>query len=192
MQRRGPFSCLTDEARRRAFDIDLVSLIATAPYRLLAVTIDKSQHGTRAYRFLRHPYHYCLHALLERFCGLLDRLRMTGHVVAESRGKVEDYLLKEAYRGVYASGTSYLRARIAQKTLISSELEIRKKTDNISGLQLADMLAYPANRDVLLSYGRIDSCGSEFTARIIAAIRGKYNRKFGDGRVKGYGKILLS
>ena len=64
MQCRGPFGCLQDEKRKQAFNGELVSLIANVDYTLLAVTIDKSQHGKKTYRNLRHPYHYCLHALL--------------------------------------------------------------------------------------------------------------------------------
>src|SRR5665213_226136 len=184
MQSRGPFSCLQADQARQSFDTELISVVTKVPYTLLAVTIDKSQHGTKAYRNLKHPYHYCLHAILERFCGLLDRLNQTGHVMAEARGKVEDYLLKEAYREVYEGGTSYLSARVARKTLVSQEMEIRKKQENIGGLQLADMLAHPANRDVLVAYGRLGCHGSPFTERITDAIKPKYNRKFGDGRVK--------
>ncbi len=112
--------------------------------------------------------------------------------MAEARGKEEDYQLRAAYRKVYECGTSYLTAKTVQKTLVSPDLEIRKKHENISGLQLADMLAHPANRDVLMAYGRIAAHGSPFTERITEAIKPKYNRKFGDGRIKGYGKIFLS
>ena len=192
MQHRGPFTCLQDETKRLKFDADLVALLTDVPYRLIAVTIDKSQHGTKAYRSLCHPYHYCLHAVLERFCGRLDRLNKTGHVMAEARGRVEDRLLQEAYRGVYKNGTSYLKAPVAQKTLVSSELEIRNKNENIGGLQLADMLAHPANRDVLVAYGRLECLGSPFTETIAKAIKSKYNKKFSDGQIKGYGRILLS
>jgi len=90
MQRRGPFSCLEDESKRICFDVELVDLVANVPYKLLAVTIDKNQHGSKWYRGLNHPYHYCLHALLERFCGLLDRLNRKGHVMAEARGKSDE------------------------------------------------------------------------------------------------------
>jgi hypothetical protein len=192
MQCRGPFSCLQDEGRRKEFDAELVDLIANASYKLLAVTIDKAQHGAKTYRTLSHPYHYCLHAVLERFCGLLDHMNRTGHVVAEARGKTEDYQLRAAYRKVYECGTSYLTAETVQKTLVSAEIEIRKKHENVAGLQLADMLAHPANRDVLVAYERLTSHGSDFTLKLAEAMKAKYNRKAGDGRVKGYGKILLS
>lgn len=192
MQSRGAFGCLGDEGKRAAFDQELISLIGAVPYKLLAVVIDKSQHGTKAYRRLRHPYHYCLHALLERYCGYLDRMNLVGHVIAEARGKTEDDLLKEAYRDLYANGTSYLKSSIAQKTLFCEELEIRKKNENVGGLQLADMLAHPATRDVLVAYGRLDSLGSCFTEEMVSVMRKKYNRRFRDGQVKGYGRILLS
>lgn len=192
MQCRGPFSCLEDEQTRMDFDTELISLVTDVPYRLLAVTIDKTTHGTKEYRSLKHPYHYCLHALMERFCGLLNRLGKTGHVMAEARGKAEDYQLRASYREIYECGTRFLSVQKVQKTLVSPDLEIRKKHENISGLQLADTLAHPANRDVLVAYRRLDCHGSEFTERISQALKLKYNRKFGDGRVNGYGRIFLA
>ena len=39
--------------------------------------------------------------VLERYCRFLDGVHLVGHVVAEARGKTEDYLLREAYREVY-------------------------------------------------------------------------------------------
>jgi hypothetical protein len=192
MQCRGPFSCLGHQEKKAAFDAELVSLVGEVPFKLLAVVIDKGQHGLKKYRSLRHPYHYCLHALLERYCGYLNRADLIGHVVAEARGKEEDYLLRSVYKEVYLNGTSYLSQKIAQKTLFSSELEIRKKSENISGLQLADILAHPATRDVLFAYKRLDTLGSVFTEKMVSQLRSKYNRKFGSGTVNGYGRILLS
>jgi len=98
----------------------------------------------------------------------------------------------EAYREVYTRGTSYLSRAVPQKTLISADLEIRRKGDNISGLQLADLLAHPANRDILVAYGRLGCLGTRFTQKIAATFKSKAHKKVGDGRIKGYGKIFLS
>jgi hypothetical protein len=100
--------------------------------------------------------------------------------------------LRDAYREVYKCGTSYMSNKMTQKTLVSPDIEIRKKGENVSGLQLADLLAHPANRDILVAYGRIDCLGSDFTGRIAAAFKSKYNKKFCDGRINGYGRVLLS
>jgi hypothetical protein len=54
-----------------------------------------------------HPYHYCLTAILERYCGLLNFVGGIGDVLAESRGESEDTQLKEAYKRVYKAGTRY-------------------------------------------------------------------------------------
>lgn len=192
MQARGAFSCLQRPTARAAFDEELMHLIRDTPFKMLAVVIDKTQHGRKLYRSLRHPYHYCLHALLERFCGYLDRMNSVGHVVAEARGKEEDLLLKQAYREVYESGTKYLSPKVTKKTLVSPELEIRNKKENVSGLQLADILVHPATRDVLKAYKRLDDLGSAFNEQMADLLKLKYNRHMWNGRANGYGRILLS
>ena len=79
-----------------------------------------------------------------------------------------------------------------QKTLTSKELKIKPKAFNVAGLQVADILAHPVTRDVLLDRGRVDSLGGAFADRIIKVAKAKYNHQRYDGRVRGYGRILLT
>ena len=77
-------------------------------------------------------------------------------------------------------------------TLTSRELKVKPKSLNIAGLQIADILAHPVKRDVLLDRGRVDSLGGAFADRIIAAAKAKYNHQRYDGRIRGFGRILLT
>ena len=189
--RRGPFWRLKDEGAAKAFDDDLITCIESMSLRIIAVVIDKASHAKKTYRHLRHPYHYCLQALLERYCGLLNMKGWAGDVVAESRGKTEDRALKETYTAVHQWGTSYLASSDAQKALTSRELKLKPKNQNIAGLQLADLLANPLTRDVLVAYGRAEDRGGHFANRISDAVAGKYNRQLWRGYTKGYGKVFL-
>ncbi len=189
--RRGPFWRLKDEAVAKAFDNDLAAFIESASCTVIAVVIDKATHSKKTYRHLRHPYHYCLQALLERYCGLLNLKGWTGDVVAESRGKTEDRALKEAYTSVHQWGTSYLKSADAQKALTTREIKLKPKGQNIAGLQLADLLANPLTRDVLVLYRRLEDRGGPFADRVATAALKKYNKHLWNGRTQGYGRVLL-
>ena len=129
--------------------------------------------------------------MLERYCGLLGFLGAVGDVLVEARGKTEDMTLKEEFRSIWEHGTFYKSNSQTQKTLTSRELKIKPKNLNIAGLQVADILAHPVKRDVLLDRERIDSLGGVFADRIIKVAKAKYNHQRYDGRIRGYGRILL-
>jgi hypothetical protein len=65
---------------------------------------------------------------------VLNFHNVQGDVLAESRGGREDMQLKEAYRNVYESGTSFRKLDFFQKTLKSKEIKIKPKTANIAGM----------------------------------------------------------
>jgi hypothetical protein len=195
LNRRHAFRVLQDEARRSAFDNDLLGLIEDADFVVISVVVDKLTHGTKAYRKLQHPYHYCLLALLERYCGLLGHLGLRGDLLVEARGRREDKALEETFEEFFKHGggaTSLLTADLAQSTLTSRKPKVKSKLQNIPGLQLADLLAHPLTRDVLVSYDRIPDRGGPIADRNAAAVSAKYNRHLYQGRIQGYGRVILA
>ena len=121
-----------------------------------------------------------------------DSSGAAGDVLVEARGKREDRTLEEEFRSVWNNGTFYLSSSQAQTTLTSKELKVKPKMLNIAGLQVADILAHPVKRDVLRERERTDSLGGAFAERLIAVATAKYNRQRYDGRIRGYGRILLT
>jgi hypothetical protein len=128
--------------------------------------------------------------MLERYCGWLRFSRQKGDVLAESRGGREDGQLKAVYRQIHQGGTSFRPSQFFQGTLSSKEVKLKPKGANIAGLQIADLLAYPAKRRILEELGR-GSPTSGFTKEVADLIEKKYNRRFVNGQVNGYGKICL-
>ena len=185
---RGPFYVFQDSSRRETWNQELLLLIEQTQFMIIAVVIDKVTHGTRNYRRVKHPYHYGLEALLERYCLSLNQGSFKGDVMAESRGKKEDLKLKAVYSQIFKFGTSFLNC--LPSTLTSREIKIKSKKSNEAGLQLADLLVHPVTRDVLLTHGRIPNRGSPFADRICQTIRGKYRRS-STGKVKGWGQKIL-
>lgn len=193
LQAKGPFSPLADPAKRAAFDADLLKEAGQAAYRIVMVVIDKVDHFSKKYRRQGHPYHYGLVAMLERYCGWLRFTAAHGDVMAESRGGRDDHALKDAYRKFYRHGSYYLNAAIAQATLTTKEIKVKPKALNIAGLQLADILAHPLTRDVLVEYNRIPPLvPGSFAEKMTAAAQAKYNRQVYQNRIRGYGRILLA
>ena len=99
--------------------------------------------------------------------------------------------LKRAYQEVWASGTLHRAAGFFQQALTSKEIKMAKKQANISGPQIADLLAHPIKQEILISDGVAGVTLGSFARQICQAISGKLIRHQGTGRVKGYGKISL-
>jgi hypothetical protein len=113
--------------------------------------------------------------LMQRYCAFLNHVNRTGDVMAESRGRTENELLAGAYQHTYAHGDMFHRADWYRRVLTSNQVKLKPKDKNISGLQLADVLAHPLKQRV----------------RLAEAAEDKYNRHLYDGRVEGYGKVLF-
>ena len=192
INKRGPFWRLRDSERKEAFDKDILSFLREMEYTIITVVIDKKSHIERYQEFAYHPYHYCLGALLERYCGFLHFHSAKGDVLAESRGGTEDRQLKEAYRSVYNSGTQFRSPNFFQEVLTSKEIKIKPKNANIGGLQICDIIAHPLKQEILMENNRIDKAEEgRFGEKVCKVIRGKYNQQYYTGRIEGYGKIFL-
>ena len=191
INRKGPFWRLRDMGKEQAFNEGFLQFIKEQDYRIITVVIDKKTHIERYGEAAYHPYHYCLAALLERYCGFLNFYNARGDVLAESRGGREDQQLKGAYQTLYEKGTWYWEPESFQRALTSSEIKLKPKSANIAGLQLCDLLAYPSKQEILVEQGRVGDPGDNFGRQICQHIETKYNRHLYQGRVEGYGKVFL-
>ncbi len=190
INRRGSFGLLRQEEKKRQFDEGLLSLIRRARFRMACVVIDKKRHFEQ-YSSPFHPYHYCMAAMLDRYCGWLNSVNAIGDVMAESRGQVEDLQLAQAYLRVYESGTLQFRPPHHRKALTSRSIKIQGKSSNIAGLQLADVLAHPVKQIKLAEQGLIPKMGDVFGKDVFEAAKDKFIRRARNGAIYGYGWVLL-
>jgi hypothetical protein len=192
--KRRPFDVLRDNDKARTFYSSFVALVNQSDFVAFAIVIDKHTHGQCTYRTLRHPYHYCLHVILEKYRRFLEMKSGVGDVLAESRGGNEDTALKEEYKRIINYGTRYCDTRTFRNRFTSKEIKIKKKEANIAGLQLADMIAFAATRDVLRVY-RLCSSGNlaYLDQKIIQELQNKYYqlRTTGTPRINGIGRVIL-
>jgi hypothetical protein len=189
--RGGSFAVLRDPARADAFNGALLDLTRNTQFRAFAVVIDKLSTQSKHFAPIgSHPYHIGLLAMLERYCGWLRFSRSTGDVLAESRGTREDMQLKAAYKTVHSAGTNYHPAEFFQNVLTSKEIKIKPKSQNIGALQFADLLAYPAKRQILSDFG-LAPPPTGYTKDMADTLEHKWNSRYATGQVVGYGKIMI-
>jgi len=188
---RKAFKCLRDPAVRAAFDAHLMQAIGDAEFRVVAVVIDKQMLWQQYAEAAAHPYHLGLGFLLQRFAGYLNHVNRIGDVMGESRGGVEDRLLKESYQRVYERGVWMTGAHVFQSALSSCELKLKPKSANIAGLQLADLLGHPVKQWVLRRYEMASTELAPFAQQLMAVVEPKLNRHLYKGHIDGYGVVLF-
>jgi hypothetical protein len=182
-----PFETLRDPAVRKQFDQELLTLMASWEYTVIPVCLDKKKHKETYTTWRYDPYHYCLAVLLERFVFFLERVNGQGDVMAESRGGKEDRRLKASFARLWERGTDYVAPERFQNVLTSKQLKVKPKANNISGLQLADMIAHPSRNEILQEQGLLGKEIAPFAKSVIEVLQKKYDQQ--EGRI--FGKKFL-
>lgn len=190
INRRQAFYVLVDEARRKAFDDDLIELMASGRYTVVGVAIDKLALRSAYQESAAHPYHLGMGFMLQRYVGLLNHLNRVGDVMAEARGKKEDRLLEESYTRTYERGAWMVHADSFQAALTSRQLKLKTKHANIAGLQLADLLGHPVKQFILRYYGVLNDEPARFASRVMDVVKTKFNAHLYKGTSEGYGFVL--
>ncbi len=192
VNKRYPFQALRNPEIEAEFNQTLLNRLMSWNYRVITVVIDKYAHKEKYTKWQFHPYHYCLSVMLERYVLFLHYGNNTGDVMVESRGGVEDRKLKESFERLYRNGNENISREIWQAHLTSSKLKVCQKKANICGLQLADLIAHPSRREILLDNHLINDERDIFGDKITQILReSKYHRNYKTGEVERYGKKLL-
>lgn len=191
VNKRYPFHPLRDPECEHRFNAALLDALTRWEYSVITVVLDKKAHRDRYQVWQYHPYHYCLAVMLERFVLFLHYGGSRGDVMVESRGGREDRKLKDSYSLLYTTRTTSIPAVRWQACLTSRELKVRPKNANIAGLQLADLVAHPSRRELLLEQRLIEDNRTVFGDQICAILQKKYYRHQRTGQIEGCGKKVL-
>ncbi len=190
VNKRFPFHSLRDPEVERQFNGDLLALLRYLNYTVITTVIDKLEHVQRYTTWRYDPYHYCLAVLLERYIHWLTRHDCTGDVLAESRGGHEDRRLKASFERLYEGGSEYVSADKFSRRLTSRQLKVKPKSNNIAGLQLADLIAHPSFKATLARRERVQ-LAPNFGGRIASILEeSKYDRS-STGQIDGWGRKWL-
>jgi len=192
VNKRPPFHPLLNADIERQFNTRLLTALARWDYQVTTIVLDKLAHREQYSVWHFHPYHYYMTALLERFVLFLHYGEARGDVMVEQRGGNEDRKLKDSYRRLFERGNENIPAERWQARLTSGELKVKPKAANVAGLQLADLIAHPSRREILVEHGLLVSHRDVFGDQISAILRqDKYYRNRRTGQIEGYGKKLL-
>lgn len=190
MNKKHPFEALRNPRVEQVFNKELLDLLTNLDYVAITVVIDKLEHLQRYKVWHFDPYHYSLSVLVERYVLWLQSKNSRGDVMVESRGGKEDMRLKNSFVRFYQKGTDYLDAQIFAQRLTSKQLKVKSKSNNISGLQLADVIAHPSFSATLARKNN-ESLAKNFGSRIVKILEmSKYHRN-PQGRIRGYGRKWL-
>ncbi len=172
------FERLKEPAFRERFYDEVNAFVRQLEFQVIACAVRKDQHLRRYGVAALDPYMLSLDVLVERFCFEVGAVSGGGIIVAERRDPTLDRQLDLAWLNLKIQGTRHVRARVIEERLVG--LNIRSKSDNIAGLQLADLIVSPIGRHVLGKSAKNDW----------EIIKNKFRRGT-DGRIEGFGLVVL-
>ena len=175
---RNGFEQMKDKGFREKFYHDLNELMRTLEYSVVACVIKKDQHISQYGVAALDPYLMSLDILVEQFAMDIGSRENAGVIVAECRDATLDRELDLAWLNLKIQGTRYMQAREIDRRITA--LNLRSKSDNLAGLQLADLVVTPIGRHVLGKLKKEDY-------RIIES---KFRRNT-EGNYEGYGLVVL-
>ncbi len=179
-RRKGVFQALTKIEFREKFFEKTNQLMKEFDYIIVACGIKKDAH-LRLYRLAAmDPYMLSLKILVERFVFEIKSHGggEKGIIVAESRDEALNNELRLNWIDLRTSGTEYLSASEIRKHV--SDLQIREKSQNIAGLQVADLIVSPIGRHIIGKKPKADW----------TIIKEKF-RKGPKGNYMGFGLVVL-
>ena len=145
----GAFQILFDLNLKAEFYKDLNKIIDEIDYRIIGAGVNKEEHIKKYGKQARDPYSLSLSFIIERVVFCLDSLESKSllDIKAEVRGKKEDAMLLAHFNSIIDGGTYYVNRERMQER--EPSFRFCTKKDNIVGLQIADLTAYPLARHLL-------------------------------------------
>lgn len=144
------FQILFDMELKAAFYNQLNACIANGQYTVIVSAIQKDNYIKKIGRLSNDVYELALSFMIERSVFYLDDINQPNknlHIIIEKRGKKEDKKLDEHFQRLMSRGTGYISAQRLND--IHLNIHFKNKKENINGLQLADLIAYPTARYVI-------------------------------------------
>lgn len=186
-----PFERLKNPETRESYNNDLLQIVQSTRYSVISVVIDKMLL-VQNYGLIRaqDPYALALEYIMQRYQYWMQQYERIGDVLAEARGGKEDRLTKATFHEIYL-GRGYNKLANASQWYSSSQIKLKRKVDNIAGLQFADIISHPARRYILSSNGLADGIKkSSFETLIVEELLRNKFRRIGE-KIEGIGTVLF-
>ena len=143
------FEVLFDMDVKQQFYKQINEILKAKNYVIICCSILKEPY-IRQYGRLNDVYGQSLSYIMERTVFYLDSISVNDiylTTVVESRGKKEDKDLLNYYNKVSDRGTYWVSSERIKSYF--KNFEIKRKSENLIGLQIADLVAYPITRHIL-------------------------------------------
>lgn len=143
------FEVLFDLDVKKRFLQGVDDILGDKGYVVVCCSILKEPY-IRQYGKLNDVYGLSLSYIMERVVFYLDSLGLSDIelcTIIEKRGKKEDAALLNYYNQLLDRGTYWVDSLRMKK--VFKKFDMRWKSENIVGLQIADLIAYPVTRHVL-------------------------------------------
>ncbi len=139
------FEILQDGETRKRFLEDLNALMRRLEYTVVSAVVQKHRLRGRFYRRL-DLYSLSFEFLLEVFHDEVHRTGGLGEIVAERREPEFDNRLDDNWDWYLKRGAGEISGRQIRQRI--KGLDLRSKSENIAGLQIADLVVTPIGRHV--------------------------------------------
>ncbi len=146
------FEVLFDMEKKKYFYESVNSILSDSIYTIVCCSVLKEPY-IRKYGKLSDVYAISLSFIIERTVFLLDSVKKTTketielQAIAERRGTKEDKSLLDYYNELLDRGTYFVSKKRIKDYF--KTFQFKKKSDDIIGLQISDLVAYPITRYVL-------------------------------------------
>ena len=143
------FVVLFDLDKKRYFYNTLEEIMRAGKYTIISAGVKKTEYNKKYGKIGEDVYQVSLSYIIERLIFYMDYLPGNKEVFIyiEKRGKTEDTLLAAHMQKIISRGTFFVKPNRLQ-TLIKGFRFYDKKQD-IIGLQIADLIAYPTARHII-------------------------------------------
>ena len=140
---RNKFGFLRNPELRKGFNDDMNALMEKLQFTVIACVIDKKMWQKKYKDHAVDPYAYSIKILVDRIISLSSFAEKIS-IETEMRGKKQDRQIQLAFDAMRNLGTEFntankIKCKIAKMTG-------HKKSENIAGLQLADLVLTPIKR----------------------------------------------
>ncbi|MBK8947173.1 MAG: DUF3800 domain-containing protein [Ignavibacteriae bacterium] len=144
------FSILFDQDIKKEFYEILNTILSQSDYKIISSAIKKKNYVNLYGKLHDDVYQISLSFIIERAVFYLDSQFAASNslsIYIEKRGKKEDNQLKEHFQKLKNRGSGFVSpSRIKN---YCNEIKFYSKKDDIIGLQISDLIAYPIARYVL-------------------------------------------
>jgi hypothetical protein len=144
------FQILFDLEIKREFYEIINQIIQNSKYRIISSAINKAKYIKMYGKLSNDVYELALSFIIERAIFSLDEVNNVEkhlEIVIEKRGNKEDRKLAEHFQRLMSRGTNYVSVQRLKD--VNMKIVFKDKKENINGLQLADLVAYPIARYVI-------------------------------------------